>query len=343
MPVPLLSLDLLPLIFRHLEDDLDELTKRTTAKRLMLVCKEWKPFAEELAFREVTLEPNRDDGLVDFLLRQKDLLRHLRELDLAFLPPILPQKKHGSVKGSRELDRSVQQTRRTRIVDLLSGCTGLQDMTLPFQDDAVDLILSAATSAFATALQCLSMSAVSGRAFSYLSNFRSLAELELVLYPLVIGEDLAQLSVETKIPVRTLGLMFLSSRNVMESFVLFLLKSLVIHMDAPNFVQAVLPTVLDVLPDLTALVLLIVAVLKKAIVDGVFFDLPPLPLFTPQSPVRNLPDTTLKVIGRFSPNDPVAATITSIEKPREVEVVHIKEDGAVGEEWKLVAGSFKFD
>ncbi|GAA6013600.1 hypothetical protein JCM10207_004787 [Rhodosporidiobolus poonsookiae] len=296
MPSPLLPLDLLPLIFQHLEDDLDELDKRETAKRLMLVCKAWKPFAEELAFRQFTLEPNRDEGLVDFLLRQKDLLCHIRELDLAHFLPIFPRKKHVDVKSDHELD----------------------------DFESIALFLS------------------------------KVLDKNTLLHCCLAQRD--------------------GNSTLIRSLPAFThLQSLVIDMSSSDLIQAILPAVLDLLPDLTALALLRMTTapatteaeatpplpapasflslatllppkLKKAtLLGGVFFDLPPMSLFTPQDSVSNLPGPTLTLIGRFSLDDPIAEMFTSIEKPREVEVVRIKEDGAVGEEWKLVAGSFKFD
>ncbi|GAA6013605.1 hypothetical protein JCM10207_004788 [Rhodosporidiobolus poonsookiae] len=64
MSVPPLPLELIGLIFDHLEVDLPDKERRQLAFGLMRVCKQWTNFARTLAWRSVTVVHGDDE---DFL------------------------------------------------------------------------------------------------------------------------------------------------------------------------------------------------------------------------------------------------------------------------------------
>ncbi|GAA6004017.1 hypothetical protein JCM10207_006516 [Rhodosporidiobolus poonsookiae] len=182
MPVRPLPLDLLPLIFQHLEDDLDELDKRDTAKQLMLVCKAWKPFAEELAYRELTFVLNRDEGLLDLLVKRKTLLRHVRTLNASTFKS---RAAAARANPGDEETGAVTDRIAAPFLEFVSACSHLEHLFLPPCLPHVALLSRAASSASAGSLKELNLVLKSEGMFSvdslvsHLQLFHSLKHLSI--------------------------------------------------------------------------------------------------------------------------------------------------------------------
>ncbi|GAA6004035.1 hypothetical protein JCM10207_006525 [Rhodosporidiobolus poonsookiae] len=382
MPVRPLPLELVALIFQHLEDDLDELGKRENAKQLMLVCKAWQPLAEELAFRKLALKPKGDNGLVDFLSERKELLLHddISEDvdDLAEAP--------ASIDIALVTQRSAQP-----FLDLLSGCTRLQHLSLPPAVPPTNLVRPAASSTYAKSLRQLSLCSVCMSTFPIdnllcdLVSFRGLASLDLTVFDYntdVYGAP--AVTIDTKVPLRKLKFMCFSPADtkltehvsrflvewidkdtlrhchlpswtgeptLIEALPSFTsLKSLAIGIPEPQFVQDALPFIFDVVSRLGALEHLVVGVdplnnltaddavpasldfddlisalpptIKLCVVGGVFFDLPPIPLYSPSADdLKEDPPATLGLFVRLPTDDEDDEALEAVDTPRDARII----------------------
>ncbi|GAA5969533.1 hypothetical protein JCM11641_008146 [Rhodosporidiobolus odoratus] len=187
MPIPSLPLEIVDLVLSHLGDDLEELDRRKNGIKLALVCKAWRPSADEMRLHDLELVPVIDDAYVRHLLTRPEMLRHCRRLKVT-------EYKVGDVVDS-DADEQAQEAARRPIgvreaplyIDLLGLVSRVESLALPGTAPEVNLLAGAATSPMASTLLRLHASV---RSFPFidlnklaetLSSFRRLEYLSLVV------------------------------------------------------------------------------------------------------------------------------------------------------------------
>ncbi|GAA5981067.1 hypothetical protein JCM11641_001444 [Rhodosporidiobolus odoratus] len=207
MPIPSLPLEIVDLVLSHLGSDLDELTRREHGITLALVCRAWKPLAEQMMVRDLELLPGDDNGYIRHLLGRPEILRHCRRLEV-----LQYGREAGEAQGEGAL-HAISRDDGPLYVDLVRLATLVESLTLPATPPRLDLLARVANAPMAATLRQLEVGILNFHHFdthkmvNSLLCFRGLDELSVrVGY---LGREMVGYqgpAVASRLPVSRFGL-----------------------------------------------------------------------------------------------------------------------------------------
>ncbi|GAA5915624.1 hypothetical protein JCM6882_002365 [Rhodosporidiobolus microsporus] len=309
MPVPPLPLEVVSLIVDHgAASAEDEQERRRLGVRIALVCRAWQELGIRAAWRILTLDMDKDEHLLAFLLERPTVLSNVRELDIKGQRPFEEPEEHDDGTESAGTRSAVQR--------LFDTCPGVVKLLFDDFPPTIDLVDMASRSPMRVTVQKVTCStlglegdisrlAAALSTFQHLHTLRVLAKFWGAQYPppaeptsklklrcldLLLGTYLAadaDTSVRAMLSACDISTLEKVQIAVIHSADVVLplhtansLTTLVLATVSPPIVRAILASLLTSLPSLINLRYLSINTKSYDTITYVQDDLSPIPLHT---------------------------------------------------------------